>query len=99
MTVLCRIQRRRRDSESCDSAVTQQCNFLGLLLQGVEPAIRESVWPFLLQLYPAGSSAAERQRLHSELDDAYSSLLNHAQVVKLFTCHFGNSSKKYRVRA
>jgi len=25
MTVLCRIQRRRRDSESCDSAVTQQC--------------------------------------------------------------------------
>lgn len=67
---------------------------LGLLLQGVEPAIRESVWPFLLQLYPAGSSAAERQRLHSELHDAYSSLLSHAQVVKLFTCHFGNSSNE-----
>ena len=49
-------------------------------LQGVDPDLRQAVWPVLLRLFLVESTDAERQLLCSELGQSHEHLLAQAQV-------------------
>ena len=49
-------------------------------LQGVDPDLRQAVWPLLLRVVPLNSTDAERQLLCSELGQSHERLLAEAQV-------------------
>lgn len=50
-------------------------------LQGVDPSLRPSAWPFLLRVFPADSTDAERQVLLAGMGVAFESLLDQAKVL------------------
>ena len=56
---------------------------IAALCQGVEPQLRESVWPILLQLHDVDDTRAQRSQQCTALSKSYANLLALAKVRKL----------------